>query len=1124
MWWKISISVVFTLICLALILVFGPVGLKIAANVARKEAPGKLQYEKISGRLFGPYTVRGLDYQYGNNHIHINYLHFSWKKLNWSLHQVNIKSLKAKGVYLTLGDLSSIAGTHLQDYVRREIKAAMQQQSTDKAASATAPTPKASAQVKKTQTLPTSVASNDDFSWHIQIHKAALSDVHIGKYPKKFPIFIPKSNFTLKLLPKKLRGKLQINVQQPSPLLISAILSGNPQQYHIKSIAQSKHNHWLIEGDGDRKQFKSSHFSGEVLDGNFKGQFIIHWPTQAMPQRNWTLQLSAHDINLSQLGLQQLPKRSRLKLLASEQNNKLQFNLSQLRAYWSDQDYLDGQLHFSYQQQKLYHLFAKFNTQDSHLKIYGDYAEQANLHWQAQLHKLTQWIRHLQGQLNSSGSITGPRNKPYITGHIIADNLSYHGRTMAEAKLHWLIDSSQKNSSQIILQSKQIAYGDIKLQQANLAINGRLANNNIVLKTKSPQAQWFMLLQGAWRNAQWQGSLAQLQLSSKDYGLWKLQQPTMLSFSNQQFNLAPLSWRSSHGTLNAQGNWQANSNWKGNIQAKEINLAIFNHLINPRFQLHSSGNLKWEIAGKAQQLKHWLLNFNIGQGYLHYTSPQAKSTHLQFTKGEFNSILKAHRISSDLQLNLEKAGELQANLELADYHLARLPSPNQSLHGDILIRSNDLTSLAVFIPPAIHTKGQLQAHFKISGSINHPKFDGHAALSQGGMQLPYLGLSLNHIKAKLHAIASIIHYDITLQSAGRPLNLHGTAWLKNKKLYAKARLTGNHVLIMDTPSYTFYASPDLQANIADRDLRINGTLLIPQAMIQPPSFSNVTLMPENTVIVDYGSIQKNTPFYRIFINIKAIAGNNIRFHAIGIDGNIKGQINMLRAPSKQTTASGKIRIVNGSYTVRGKKFSINRGILQFNRTPLTNPNLNVEASRQVSNFSNSLSTAGVGKLTVGFNVSGTLHNPQINLFSRPTAMSQADILSYMLFGYPSSRSSQQDLSILASSISSLALNPKSNSGPSTAERIQQSLHIDHIGFSRNETTDPILGNTLSRSDSALSVGGYLSPRIYLSYEQDTGISRNMVQLRYYITPKWIFQTNTSDQGTGGDLLYSFQRK
>ena len=60
------------------------------------------------------------------------------------------------------------------------------------------------------------------------------------------------------------------------------------------------------------------------------------------------------------------------------------------------------------------------------------------------------------------------------------------------------------------------------------------------------------------------------------------------------------------------------------------------------------------------------------------------------------------------------------------------------------------------------------------------------------------------------------------------------------------------------------------------------------------------------------------------------------------------------------------------------------------------------------------------------------------------------------------------------------------------------------------------------NDTALMLGTYLSPRLYVSYGITLLQSLNIVKMRYTLGDHWALSTELGQLG-GADVVYSFQR-
>ena len=188
-----------------------------------------------------------------------------------------------------------------------------------------------------------------------------------------------------------------------------------------------------------------------------------------------------------------------------------------------------------------------------------------------------------------------------------------------------------------------------------------------------------------------------------------------------------------------------------------------------------------------------------------------------------------------------------------------------------------------------------------------------------------------------------------------------------------------------------------------------------------------------------------------------------------------GQLGVREAPGEPTTGSGQLT-VSGKYKAYGQDLTVEEGRLLFAGTPLDNPRLSIVAMREIDD-----------DLSTGLRIGGSAKRPVITVVSEPE-VGEADALSYLVTGRSlsdvgSASGSSQDA--LASATQSL----EGAAGGLVAKRIGQRLGIDEAGVEENE----MIGG------SALTIGEYLSPRLYLSYGVGLFEPGEVVALRYKVS-------------------------
>jgi len=214
---------------------------------------------------------------------------------------------------------------------------------------------------------------------------------------------------------------------------------------------------------------------------------------------------------------------------------------------------------------------------------------------------------------------------------------------------------------------------------------------------------------------------------------------------------------------------------------------------------------------------------------------------------------------------------------------------------------------------------------------------------------------------------------------------------------------------------------------------------------------------------------------------------------------VLGQIDVHEAPGAATTGSGTLD-VSGTYKAYGQDLKIQDGKLLFAGTPLDNPRLAIVAMRQIS-----------GDQSTGLRIAGSARQPIITVISDPN-VGEADALSYLVTG----KSLNDVGSASGSSQDALASASRSLEGAGVglvAKRLGKRIGLDEATVEENE----MIGG------SALTIGEYLSPRLYLSYGVGLFQPGEVIGLKYRLSKGVGVKVERGTQETRAGVEYRIER-
>jgi translocation and assembly module TamB len=149
-------------------------------------------------------------------------------------------------------------------------------------------------------------------------------------------------------------------------------------------------------------------------------------------------------------------------------------------------------------------------------------------------------------------------------------------------------------------------------------------------------------------------------------------------------------------------------------------------------------------------------------------------------------------------------------------------------------------------------------------------------------------------------------------------------------------------------------------------------------------------------------------------------------------------------------------------------------------------------------------------VTAGLRIRGSAKTPELTVYSDPP-MSQANALSYLVAGKPIDEigAGDSDASAMQTAARSLGV----AGGGLLAKTLGKRLGVDELSVKDDE----MLGG------SALTVGQYLSPRLFLSYGVGLFEPGDVITLRYKLSDELAVQTQRGPEDTRAGIEYRIEK-
>lgn len=479
-----------------------------------------------------------------------------------------------------------------------------------------------------------------------------------------------------------------------------------------------------------------------------------------------------------------------------------------------------------------------------------------------------------------------------------------------------------------------------------------------------------------------------------------------------------------------------------------------------------------------------------------------------------------------------KQNQIHFELVLPEINLAKGLAQNfHALATANVQQFSQFNTLFKDVPEVRSWQGRVTGQFKATGVLTQPLIDGGLDANAGSVFIPAANITLNNIKlsTRYHTGRPVDLRGSCAVAGKGQLNVSGTYDIESASLPLNILIQSDRLLVKDSKEYKVMISPRLMLQYKDNDLNIDGRVDVPYAHISPIELSGTATLPSDVIIVTPNATM-SVPT-NLSLHIELVLGDHVKIQYRGLKTYLRGSIQMMSEYGNPITATGEFRIAgDGTYRAFGKSLLIQEGRLIYTGNLLTNPGLSIRASQTInrvgynggSQFNNSEIKAvytGSDKLTVGVMVTGVLDKPVVTVYSEPAGLSQADIMSYLLFGYPQSQASG------ASSLALLNVATEMYGGPqktNVVDKLQSKLGLDELSVGSTEYYD--VGKNLSQNATTVNVGRSLGKKLSLHYSVGLFQQVQVFSLRYQINKHLAVQTETSNLESGGDLLYQIESR
>ncbi|MED5388544.1 MAG: translocation/assembly module TamB domain-containing protein [Pseudomonadota bacterium] len=724
---------------------------------------------------------------------------------------------------------------------------------------------------------------------------------------------------------------------------------------------------------------------------------------------------------------------------------------------------------------------------DNRLSGHGTLLPDWHLDTRTDLNQLSQLHPALQGQLDGNIQVRGALASPTLSGNLNGQALGWQAWTLASLQARFRALGIGEQHQSLALNSGPLRQsGTEQLSSARLNLNGTLANHAVTVNLQRDDLQLETRLQGRVgnldSNPDWQGILSDTGLTHSQLGHWQQAQDSRVQLASRRQALASFCLTQQQSRFCLEGRHD-NRQLEAHTSVNALPLALARALLGPDFiiegTLHGEAFLQGSVDNPTGRYHLQTRDALIAARHPDMAQELAVKTlslqgHLQDQRLSHTLTLASDRVSADATL---------------EHGL----TPDTPLTGQVAFQIDSLAPLGLLTTDLRDIQGEVRGDVGLAGSLRRPLMNGQVRLHNGHALIPALGTAVSDLQLTVAGSPrGLLTVDGTGSMGDGNMQLSGTLDPGQWPARVSLTLKGERLLVADRPDARVRLDPSLTLSGDLNALLLGGKILIPEADIRPVELPEGAItVSEDQVLVHQEAVTDRHSLLAIKVGVGL--GDEVHFQGFGLDARLGGDLQVEQQPGQPPQLNGELVIREGRYRAYGQNLAISDGQLIF-QGPADNPGLDIRAIRKIPSES----------IVVGVQLTGTLQEPQANLFSEPT-MEQSQAMSYLLTGRPLERGSKSDNSRIAQALALYGL----EKGSGVTEKIGEKLGVDEISVGSDWETD----------DAALMLGKQLSDRLYLTYAVGLFDAISTVMLRYTLTRQLHLEARSSTKANSLDLIW-----
>jgi len=446
--------------------------------------------------------------------------------------------------------------------------------------------------------------------------------------------------------------------------------------------------------------------------------------------------------------------------------------------------------------------------------------------------------------------------------------------------------------------------------------------------------------------------------------------------------------------------------------------------------------------------------------------------------------IPAHISLKPFAFDMEKSGKLQGKLQ-GKFDLAILQS----------LPAMDDQSL----------QGKVDIDMGIGGSLEKWELNGGVTISKGRFENVEQGVLLDDIEGRFDAEGRILKLTrLTATDGGTgTISLNGQTDV-DPPFQTEIALTLQQATLLRKEMLTVTTGGKMEVKGNKDRMDLTGEINLERTEIAIPKRfpPDVTVIPVTTINDPAAVASENVASKKsatpLQLNLTVNIPDKFFVRGRGLDAEFKGRLTVT-GPADNPVIRGSLNVIRGTFLCLSRTFKVTSGQIAFDGGTPPVPFLNIKTQ------------VNAGEITAQVDVSGPADAFKLKLSSQPY-LPQDEIMAQILFGQSVAKLNTFQALQLAYSVNELA----GGYGPDVMGKTRGFLGLDRLDFSGGDENAKNKNDGSDASNGpSVTLGKYVSDRVYVGVEQDLTDSKQDVIVEVNITPNFTVESKAGSRSGAG---------